>query len=425
MTSTDRRQFLTTAAAVAAVTPFAGAFGAGREDILNLALVGCGGRGKGSIGDTMAVNQGVRLVAISDVNQGKVQAAKANLEKSHGDKVQIANEQAHVGLDGYQAILNNPTVDVVHFTTSPGFRPRHVLEAVQAGKHVFAEKPVCVDPAGWRICKEAHELAEKNGTAIVTGTQYRRQKNYVEAIDLIKQGAIGTVKGMTARYCSTGIWNRERQEGMTDAEYQINNWMHFIWLSGDQICEQAVHNVDVMTWLLGNPTTAYGSGGRFTRPEDSQMWDSMSVDYTFDAPEGERLCSFMCRQIPGTAGNADNMIYGSEGVASIKAINGGTRIVDADGKVIYRERGDIGVAYRQEHKDLIDSIRIGSPIVELQDTADASLAAVMGRVAAYTGQKISWKQITESKLDLFPKELSLDASLPNDGYAIPGRTQFV
>ncbi|MCH2151691.1 MAG: Gfo/Idh/MocA family oxidoreductase, partial [Phycisphaerales bacterium] len=379
----------------------------------------------GSIGDTMAVNEGVRLVAISDVNQGKVQAAKANLEKSHGDKVQIANEQAHVGLDGYQAILNNPTVDVVHFTTSPGFRPRHVLEAVQAGKHVFAEKPVCVDPAGWRICKEAHELAKKNGTAIVTGTQYRRQKNYVEAIDLIKQGAIGTVKGMTARYCSTGIWNRERQEGMTDAEYQINNWMHFIWLSGDQICEQAVHNVDVMTWLLGNPTTAYGSGGRFTRPEDSQMWDSMSVDYTFDAPEGERLCSFMCRQIPGTAGNADNMIYGSEGVASIKAINGGTRIVDADGKVIYRERGDIGVAYRQEHKDLIDSIRIGSPIVELQDTADASLAAVMGRVAAYTGQKISWKQITESKLDLFPKELSLDASLPNDGYAIPGRTQFV
>ena len=146
-------------AAVAAATPFAGGFGVGREDTLNLALVGCGGRGKGSIGDTMAVNEGVRLVAISDVNQGKVQAAKANLEKSHGDKVQIANEQAHVGLDGYQAILNNPSVDVVHFTTSPGFRPRHVLEAVQAGKHVFAEKPVCVDPAGWRICKEAHELA--------------------------------------------------------------------------------------------------------------------------------------------------------------------------------------------------------------------------------------------------------------------------
>ena len=161
MTSTDRRQFLTTAAAVAAATPFAGGFGVGREDTLNLALVGCGGRGKGSIGDTMAVNDSVRLVAISDVNEGKVQAAKANLEKSHGDKVQIANEQAHVGLDGYQAILNNPSVDVVHFTTSPGFRPRHVLEAVQAGKHVFAEKPVCVDPAGWRICKEARARQEK------------------------------------------------------------------------------------------------------------------------------------------------------------------------------------------------------------------------------------------------------------------------
>ena len=163
MTSTDRRQFLTTAAAVAAATPFAGGFGVGREDTLNLALVGCGGRGKGSIGDTMAVNDSVRLVAISDVNEGKVQAAKANLEKSHGDKVQIANEQAHVGLDGYQAILNNPSVDVVHFTTSPGFRPRHVLEAVQAGKHVFAEKPVCVDPAGWRICKERTNSPRKMG----------------------------------------------------------------------------------------------------------------------------------------------------------------------------------------------------------------------------------------------------------------------
>ena len=198
-------------------------------------------------------------------------------------------------------------------TTSPGFRPRLILEAIEAGKHVFAEKPVCVDPAGYRICLAAQAAAEAAGTAIVTGTQYRRQANYIGAVEQIRQGTIGDIIGVTTRYCTAGIWYRPRKEGMSDTEYQINNWMHFIWLSGDQIAEQAVHNIDTINWVMGaNPVSAYGSGGRFTRPEDSEMWDSMSIEYEYP---GHRTISFMCRQIPDTTGDNGSVIHGTEAPA--------------------------------------------------------------------------------------------------------------
>jgi len=321
-------------------------------------------------------------------------------------------------------VLEDPDVDVVLLTTSPGFRPRMILEAVEAGKHVFAEKPTCVDPAGYRICLAAHDLAVANGTAIVTGTQYRRQTNYVGAVEEIRKGTIGEIVSGTTRYCSGGIWYRPRKEGMSDAEYQLNNWMHFIWLSGDQIAEQAVHNIDAINWVMGeNPVSAYGSGGRFTRPEDSEMWDSMAIDYEYP---GGRIISFMCRQIPGTTGDNGSVIEGTEGTCFIGAINSGSRIVDRRGREIWTMGGSISQAYQQEHKDLVDSIRAGTPIVELRQTADSSLAAVLGRIAAYTGQKVSFKFLAEeSQLDLFPPDLTWDSTLPEPQFAIPGRTKLV
>jgi predicted dehydrogenase len=200
--------------------------------------------------------------------------------------------------------------------------------------------------------------------------------------------------------------------------------MHFIWLSGDQICEQAVHNIDTINWLMGeNPLSAYGSGGRFTRPADSEMWDAMSIDYEYP---GNRTVSFMCRQIPGTAADNSNVVYGSQGTCHIGAMNAGSKILDREGKVIWQMPGDIGAAYQQEHKDLVDSIRAGSPIVELKQTADSSLVAVMGRLAAYSGQRVTWDFVAaESTLDLFPKELAWDGSLPAPAHAVPGRTKLV
>jgi predicted dehydrogenase len=211
---------------------------------------------------------------------------------------------------------------------------------------------------------------------------------------------------------------------MSDAEYQMNNWMHFIWLSGDQIAEQAVHNIDAVNWVMGaNPVSAYGSGGRFTRPEDSEMWDNVVVDYEYP---GGKIISFMCRQIPGTTGDNGTVIEGTKGTCFIEAINGGSRIVDRTGKEVWKMGGSISQAYQQEHKDLVDSIRANKPIVELKQTADSSLVAVLGRVAAYTGQKVSFDFLAkESKLDLFPKELAWDSSLPKPEFAIPGRTKLV
>ncbi|MCA9131209.1 MAG: hypothetical protein KDB22_29195, partial [Planctomycetales bacterium] len=225
-------------------------------------------------------------------------------------------------------------------------------------------------------------------------------------------------------YCSTGIWFKNREPGMSDTEYQLFNWMHYIWLSGDQIAEQAVHNIDAINWVMGSPpVSAYGSGGRFTRPEGSEMWDSVSIDYEYP---GNRMLSFHCRQIPGTQSDNGNVIYGTEGTMYISAMSVGSKLLDRSGKEIWSQEGSISDAYQQEHKDLIDSIREGKPIVEFQQTAESSLTAVMGRMAAYTGTKVTWDFVTkESQLDLFPKDLSWNGDLPEPRYAVPGQTKLV
>lgn len=429
----SRRQFLKTgsvasaglAGAASMIRPVRGAEpkNGGGNDLVRIGIVGLGGRGSGALDNTLSINDHIQLVATADIDEGK-QNVLGRLSKKFGEKVAVRADKNHVGIDAYKRVLDDPEVDLVLMTTPPGFRPQYVMEAVDAGKHVFAEKPSCVDPAGYRICLEAHNKAIANGTAIVTGTQYRRQTNYVEAIRQIHEGAIGDVINMTARYCSSGIWYRARKPGMSDTQYQVYNWMHFVWLSGDQIAEQAVHNVDVMNWVMqGPPESAFGSGGRFTRPQDSEMWDNVSVDFTYS---GNRQVSFMCRQIPGAAGDNSNHIYGSDGVATIYGGNRGASITDRNGKEIWSMKGDIGAAYQQEHKDLVDSIRAGNPIVELKDTADSSMTAILGRVAAYTGQNVEWDfLVNKSELDLFPSDFDYEGSRPEPQHAIPGKTKLI
>ena len=423
----NRRGFMSTTAAtsLAASTMVHSATAAKSESHpLRLAVIGCGGRGRGAIDDSLTINSGVTLVAAADLRLENCQQMFKSVSKAHPDKVDVQSTKLYSGLDGYKQILDDPDIDVVFLTTSPGFRPLMIEAAVQAGKHVFAEKPVCIDAVGYHSCKASHVLAEQNKTAIVTGTQYRRQVNYIAAIEQIRSGAIGEIVNVTARYCTGGIWYRPRKEGMSDTEYQLTNWMHFIWLSGDQICEQAVHNIDTFNWVMGeNPLSAYASGGRFTRPADSEMWDSMSVAYEY--PEG-RTVSFMCRQIPGSQGRNDNVIYGTEGTCQIGAANSGSRIIDRQGKQIWEKEGKIKDAYREEHRALIESIRNETPIVELTQTANSSMVGVLGRVAAYSGKKVTWDFMTkQSTLDLFPKSLTWDGPLPSKGHAVPGKTKLV
>ena len=420
----SRRVFVAGAAAAAATMVHSSTASAGEIRELRLAVIGCGGRGSGAANDSLTINAGVTLVAAADLRLSACDRMRKALTEAHPGKVDLPDARMHGGLEGYRRVLDDPGVDLVLLTAPPGLRPYHLRAAVDAGKHVFAEKPACVDPAGYRICLDAHDAAVAGGTAIVAGTQYRRQRNYLAAVEQIRQGAIGDVIGATARYCTTGIWYRPRGTGMSDVEHQLTNWMHFIWLSGDQITEQAVHNLDTINWVMGaTPESAYGSGGRFTRPDDSEMWDSMTVDYHYP---GNRIVTFMCRQIPGTAGEVGNVIYGSRGQCQIGGSNAGSRIVDRAGDTVWEMPGSIADAYKQEHKDLVDSIRAGSPIVELRQLADSSMTAVLGRMAAYSGQKVTWDFATrDSKLDLFPPDLAEDSRLPPPRHAIPGATKLV
>lgn len=427
-----RRDFLSTTTALGAAAGAASllsprAFGFAptpQGKTLNLGLVGCGGRGAGAANDSLSANTNVKLVAMADVVPEKAIAARDSLAKAHPGRVEVSDSSIYGGLDGYQKVINDPAVDIVLFATSPGFRPRHVAEAVAAKKHVFAEKPTCVDPAGFRICCAAHDQAVKQGTAIVTGTQYRRQTSFIEGVKRIHDGMIGDVVGMTARYCGGPIWYRGREGGMTDAQYQIHNWMHFIWLSGDQPAEQAVHNLDVVHWVMGGPPeTCFASGGRFAKPEDSEMWSACSATLAW---KDGRQCDFKCRQLPQSATDFDNVVYGSKGIAYLRAFNNGTQIFDRSGKELFSMKGDIGAAYKAEHKALVDSILAGKPIVELRQTAESSLMAVMARESGYSGQKLDWNFISaQSQLDLFPKDLTLQSELPAAYIRIPGTYQMV
>ncbi len=391
---------------------------------LRIALVGAGGRGAGAVDDSLSINEGIELVAIADMDAKVAASVRDAMSKRHPGKVNVADEHLYEGMDSYKRILDDKSIDVVLMATPPGFRPRYVRDAVDAGKHVFAEKPSCVDPAGFKICVETHKKAEANGTAIVTGTQYRRQTSFIEAIKRIQDGAIGDIVAATSRYCANGIWYRPRRDGMSDTEYQIHNWMHFVWLSGDQIAEQAVHNIDAMNWLMGGPPeSAYGCGGRFTRPDDSEMWDNMHIDFMYP---GNRLLSFKCQQIPGSESSNGSIVYGTNGSATIGSFSNPCEIRDKTGNVVFEIKGDISAAYKQEHKDLIDSIRAGKPIVEFIQTAESSLTAVMGRMAAYTAKKVTWEFLTgESKLDTYPPELTQSSELPKPAHAVPGKTKLV
>lgn len=422
-----RREFVKTTAATAVAASMASAiplraFAAGSDEI-KVGVVGMGGRGTGACYDCLSHSEGVRLVAIGDLTHGIAAQGRANLTDTDvAAQVQVPDENLFAGLDAYKQVINHPEVNLVILTTSPGFRPLHLAEAVKAGRHVFMEKPVCVCPAGYRSVVASGEVARQKGLAIVAGTMFRRQESYINAVKLIHDGAIGTPVGGTARYCSNGIWYRDRQPDMTDLQYQLSNWYHFVWLSGDQVVEQAVHNIDAVVWAMGStPRSAFGSGGQFTRPADSEIYDNLHVDFNWG--EGIDL-SFKCWQIPGARSTVTNTIVGTKGVAFVNP--GGSRVVTHDGKVLGDTPHKGPYPYALEHSHLIESIRSGNLLNEARQVADSSLAAVMARMAAYTGQEVTWDFVAnESKLNLMPEGLNDSTPVPAPRVRIPGQEQLI
>ena len=425
--SASRRDFLKTSAAVAgAAMTLSGAFSnahAAGSDVIKVGLVGCGGRGTGAAEQSINSSTNIKLHAMADLFKDHLDGCHEKLTK-FGDKVDVANDRKFVGFDAYEKVIDSG-VDLVILATPPGFRPPMIKATIAAGKNLFCEKPVAVDGPGIRMVLAAAEMARQKKLAVVAGTQRRHQLGYLQAIKQIRDGAIGDLITAQVYWNQGGLWSRPRESGWSDLEFQVRNWLYYTWLSGDHICEQHVHNLDVMNWAMGNhPVKCVGMGGRQVRtaPIWGNIFDHFAVEYEY--PGGIKTTS-QCRQIDGCANNVSETIVGTKGIYDL-----------ADKTYVYRPRGGDSVRtrardikernpYEQEHIDLIDSIRSGKPLNELQTVAESTLTAIMGRMSAYTGKAVSWEEALNSKLDLTPKSLEFGPPFPCPPVAVPGETPLI
>ena len=418
----SRRDLIKTGAAVTAAAAFT-ALGsnfthAQSSDKLRVGLIGCGGRGSGAAGDVTLPNENVVLVALGDVFQDRVDGAKKKLSEKLGDKYQVKDDNCFTGFDAYKKVIASD-VDLVILATPPGFRPIHIAAAVDAGKHIFAEKPVAVDAAGVRSVLESAKKLKEKKLAFVAGAQRRHQEAYVETIKRIHDGAIGELISGNVYWNQGDLWMHPRKSEWSDMEWQLRNWLYFTWLSGDHIVEQHIHQHDVMNWVFGaHPTKAYGMGGRQVRtdPAYGHIFDHFAVEYEY--PGGKKVTSF-CRQQSGTDARVAEFVAGSKGTSNCAGR------IDAPGQETFRMRKRPEGArspYEQEQIDLVASIRKGEPLNEAQQIAESTLTAIMGRMSAYTGKEISWEQAMESQESLMPARLEM-GQIEIPPVAMPGRTK--
>jgi predicted dehydrogenase len=422
----SRRSFLkssaVTTAGVSAGLLASGNFAyAAGSDMLRVGVVGCGGRGTGAARDAVVSAPGVQVVAMGDLFEDRLDQSREALGVEVGEAMNVDDAHAFIGFDAYRGVLESD-IDIVILATPPGFRPLHFRAAVEAGKHVFMEKPVSVDVAGAHAIIEAGQVASDKGLSVVAGTLYRRQVSFVDAIERIHDGMIGEVVGAQAYYMTGPIWLRPRLPGMSDMEWQCRNWYYFTWLSGDHIVEQFVHNLDVLNWVFGGtPGSAVAMGGRSQRVEPSygHIFDHFSVEYRYAA--GARA-EAKCRQMQGCTTLVTNRIVGSEGVAELHPRR--STIWSHSGEVLFERPEDPEEnAYVTEHADLVESIRAGRPVNESRQIAESTLTAILGRESAYTGREIVWNELLAANLDLVPRSFSF-GSMPVAAVPVPGVTEL-
>ena len=429
-TRSTRRNFLKTSTA-AAGTAALGSLAIGRSahaqgsDILKVGLVGCGGRGTGAAVNALNADKNAKLTAMADVFEDRLKSSRERIIKSKPDQMAVTDENCFIGFDAYQKLIASG-VDVVVLATTPQFRPIQLRACVEAGKHVFCEKPVSVDGPGTRSVLESAELAKKKGLSIVSGLCWRYHPGVKETIGRILDGAIGDIVAIQETYLTGALWKRERQPDQTEMQYQMRNWYNFHWLSGDFNVEQHIHSLDKAGWLMGDepPVSAWGTGGRQVDagPKHGDIYDHHAVCYEY--ANGVRAYSY-CRQQAGCWNNVTDVILGTKGRANVLKFQ-------IDGEKEWRYKGKPGNMYDLEHEALFAAIRGGKPINNGVYMARSTMLAVMGRMVDYTGQQLTWDQAINSKEDLSPKSYSFDAEPPvmpgPDGrypMAIPGVTKFV
>ncbi|MFC0184637.1 Gfo/Idh/MocA family protein [Pseudarcicella hirudinis] len=396
-----------------------------------MALIGCGGRGTGAVLQALSTKQNVKLVAMADVFKDRLDSCYKEITSdefaSLKNKIGVKDETRFVGFDAYQKAI--PLADVVILTTPPGFRPMHFEAAVNAGKHIFMEKPVATDPAGIQRVLAAAEKAKAKKLNVVVGLQRHYQNSYRELMKRIQDGMVGDIVSASAWWNNDGVWMKQRTPSMTEMEYQLRNWYYFNWICGDHITEQHIHNIDVINWVKNAyPVKARGTGGREVRKgkDYGEIFDHHIVE--FEYADGTILNS-QCRHIKGTWAKVDEMVIGTKGKVMFDA----AKMVDSKGNALYAyDKKNENNPYQTEHDELFEAIAKGKyQFADAENGAKSTMTSILGRLATYSGQVIEWDKAINSGIDIAPKNFAWDADMPlkpdaNGLYpvAIPGKTKY-
>ncbi len=425
--SPSRRNFLrqSTTAVVAGSVAMnmglrAGAFAAG-SDVLRVGLIGCGGRGTGAAQQALRADPNARLIAMGEAFSDRLDESLQSLKNSTvKDRVQVDDDHKFVGFDAYKHVIE--TCDVVLLAEPPHFRPQHLRAAIEAGKQVFAEKPVAVDAPGIRSVQETCKMAEQKGLSVVSGLCWRYHEAVRATFDQVHSGAIGDIRAMQCIYNSSGVWEPRRtpEQCKSEMEYQMRNWYYYTWLSGDFNVEQHVHSLDKMAWAMKDetPVSVSGTGGRQQRtdPKYGNIYDHFNVVYEY--ANGVKAFA-SCRHFRGCTNDVSDHIYGTKGTCHI--VSDRTSI---SGEVNWRYKGEPIDMYQAEHNAFFASIRSGKPINNGHYMSMSSMLAIAGRMSAYTGKTLTWDQCMSSQQDLTPPAYEW-GPLATPQVAIPGVTPFV
>ncbi len=432
----SRREFVKQTGVLAGglfFTKMAGAnFYSGADDVIKIALIGCGGRGTGAAMQALSTKQNVKLVAMADAFKDRLDDCYKTITSKNSDipgglaaKIDVPEDRKFVGFDAYQKAI--PLADVVILATPPGFRPIHFDEAIKQNKHVFMEKPVATDPAGVKKVLETAAIAKQKKLNVVVGLQRHYQNSYRELYK--RKDQIGDILSAQAWWNNDGVWVRKRKYNQTEMEYQMRNWYYFVWLCGDHITEQHIHNIDVINWFKGGyPVRAQGMGGREVRKgkDHGEIFDHHFVEFQY--ADGSILNS-QCRHQPKTMAKVDELLVGTKGKIQAGAAN----IVDHKGKVLYQfDKKSENNPYQTEHDELFAAIAKGEyKFADAENGAYSSMTSILGRMATYSGQIIEWDKALNSGIDLHPKVYDWNATPPvvpnDDGFypvAIPGVTKY-
>jgi len=419
----SRRQFLKNSSAVAAGAAILGASArtvhAAGTDVIRFVVIGCGGRGSGAAQQIMETKGNVKLVAVSDAFDRNANSMLKSLGGRYKDKIDVPQDRVFTGLDSYKKAIDTDC-DLVVIATPPGFKPQQFEYAVNKGRHIFMEKPVASDAPGVRRVLDAVEESKKKNLMVAVGLQRRHEPRYMETIKRIHDGAIGDVIAQRVYWNGGGIWYRNREEGQTEMAFQTNNWYHFNWLSGDQICEQHIHNLDVGCWVKNAfPVECNGMGGREQRMDGdaskSQIFDHTACEYTF--ADGSKMFS-QGRHLAGGWNQVDEFAHGTKGFAKPSGI--------IEGQNAWEFKGKSPNGHQQEQHDLIEALMAGDIYNEGEYGAKSTLTAILGREACYSGKVVKWDELLAKGRNMAPgiDDYTLDSTPPTvqgeDGkYPVP------